>query len=92
MNPKLSQIKAMIQGAIAAHKDDVKQLRKAMKACQWRLRGPNGEFVGLKSLRCAFVPESEAFVFDGRDNEEAKLRMYEITLGSLTVEIIPQVK
>ncbi len=92
---KLSELQQMIAGVIAAYPAG-KARGNALKACQWRLRGPNGEFVGLSSivdgLRAKFVPEAEAMVFDGRDNEDIKLRAYERTLGALTVEILPQIK
>jgi len=61
-----------------------------MAAIKWRLRGPVGQFVGLGSgLKCAFVAESNAMIFDGRDNEEMKLATYQAELGNLTVEILP---
>jgi len=37
-------------------------------------------------------PESKALVFDGRDNEELKLCVYQAMLGQLTIEILPQTK
>lgn len=79
----------MIQGTLRANKDR----QRALKAIQWRLRGPRGEFVGLYvGLGCGFVPEENAIVFDGRDNEQQKLRTYQSALGNrLTVEILPQV-
>lgn len=54
----------------------------------WRLRGPQGQFVGLDGLRCAFVPEHEALTFDGRDNEATKLGIYQATLGPLRIELL----
>jgi len=91
-NP-LAELQAMIAGTVAAFADK-KMRAEAMQAIQWRLRGPNGEFVGLgglHGLQCSFVPESAAFVFDGRDNEKMKLATYEAALGELTVEILPQI-
>lgn len=82
----------MIQGTLRAFPVG-KERQEALKAIQWRLRGPNGEFVGLKpkSFRCAFVPESDALIFDGQDNEHLKHRVYSAMLGAaLTVEILPQ--
>lgn len=90
---KLTEIQAMIAGVLNAFPDTGKVNRRrtnALKACQWRLRGPNGEFVGLRHMACSFVPEASSFVFDGRDNEAMKLATYERALGPLTVEIIPQ--
>lgn len=63
---------------------------KALAGVRWRLRGTNGEFVGLNSqVRCAFVPQSEALIFDGRDSEEMKLATYQAALGALWVEVLP---
>lgn len=90
-NP-LEELQTMIRGTIEAY-PNINDRVKALKAIQWRLRGPNGEYIGLnKQLACSFVPESAALVFDGRDNEEMKLRAYEAALGPLTVEILPQAK
>jgi len=90
---KLSELQAMIRGTIDAHQVN-RNRQRALRAIQWRLRGPNGEFVGLgvlsDGLPCIFCPESSAMVFDGRDNETIKLATYERALGPLTVEIIPQ--
>ncbi len=101
MNPKLKELQAQIAGVLTAFpigqtKDAAYRLRvKALKACMWRLRGPNGEFVGLgplmEGLKCRFVPEAQGLIFDGRDNEERKLKTYEAALGPLVVEIIPQI-
>jgi hypothetical protein len=88
---KLTELKQMIAGTIAAYPDK-KQCWKAMQAIQWRLRGPNGEYVGInKQMACSFVPEDDSLVFDGRDNEDIKLATYQRALGNLAVEIIPQV-
>jgi hypothetical protein len=89
---KTAELKSMLAGAIAAL-PALKYRTEILKACQWRLRGPNGEYVGLtKQLACAFVPEADALVFDGRDNEDMKLATYQAALGELTIEIIPQTK
>lgn len=80
----------MIAGVLAAYPAG-RERTKALKACQWWLRGQQGQFVGLNNLACAFVPESLAQVFDGRDNEDQKLATYERALGPLAVEIIPQI-
>lgn len=88
---KLSELKDMIAGTVTAYPDPKKRW-KAMRAIQWRLRGLHGEFVGMDNLACAFVPESRALVFDGRDNEDLKLVFYQAALGDLTVEILPQIK
>lgn len=61
---------------------------KELEQIKWRLRGPNGEFVGLSTFRCDFVPEKNALIFDGRDNEDLKKRTFERVLGPLTVELI----
>lgn len=90
MNSTPTELSAMINGTVAAYPDN-KRLIPALKAIQWRLHGPNGEYVGLnRTLDCAFVPESAAFIFDGRDNEAMKLAIYQAALGPLTIEIIPQ--
>ena len=81
---KTNELKQMIQGAMKSASP-----RKALMACRWRLRGPNGEFVGMSGMRCAFVPESSALIFDGRDNEDAKLAFYQCFLGELLVEVLP---
>jgi hypothetical protein len=89
---KLSELQEMIQGTSKVHPDK-KARWEAMKAIAWRLRGLNGEYVGLNShAQCSFVPESRALVFDGRDNEEIKLAVYQSALGPLIVEILPQTK
>ena len=94
MNTKTAELKQMIEGAIRCTSPNMR--RKALKACMWRLRGPNGEYVGLNADKTAcpviaFVPESRALIFDGRDNEDMKLRTYEAVLGELTIEIVPQI-
>lgn len=90
---KTDELKQMIEGAIRFASPNMRT--KALKACQWRLRGPHGEYVGAgpaaQGLPCRFVPESKALVFDGRDNEDMKLAVFECALGALTVEIIPQI-
>ncbi len=82
----------MIEGVLAVYPAG-RERTKALKAVQWRLRGPLGQFVGLDAaLSCAFVPEAYGQVFDGRDNEDQKLATYERELGPLTVEVLPQSK
>lgn len=89
-NPKLSELQLMIQGTLDAYEDRRARL-DALKAIQWRLRGPHGEFVGVNGFfGVAFVPENDALIFDGRDNEARKLATYEAVLGQLTIEILPQ--
>lgn len=88
----LAELQAMIRGTIDAY-HDTKERWKAMKAIQWRLRGPAGQYVGNKGFwTLAFVPEANALIFDGRDNEAIKLRFYESVLGPLTIEILPQIR
>jgi hypothetical protein len=84
----LEELNQMIDGAARlANKE------QALKAVQWRFRGPNGEFVGLRGIKCAFVPESQASVFDGRDNAAHKLQFWQTILQApLSIEILPQVK
>lgn len=65
-----------------------KERNKALAKIKWRMRGPSGEFVGLNDLRCAFVPESGAMIFDGRDSETCRLATYQATLGPLRIELI----
>lgn len=92
MKTKLSEVQEMVRGALSRHPVKSKELQEELKAIQWRLRGPRGEHVGLvKLFNCAFVPESESLVFDGRDNEAMKLRVYELAIGvPLTIEVLPQ--
>jgi hypothetical protein len=88
----MDELNAMIKGTCEAFADS-KQRWKAMKAIQWRFRGPCGEFVGNRAMRAAFVSEAEATIFDGRDNAEMKQRFFEAVLKyPLTVEILPQSK
>lgn len=92
MKPALSELQTMIQGTAAVY-GNPRELRKALKAIQWRFRGPNGEYVTSGHElgdRVAFCPEDHATIFDGRDNETQKLAYYEAFLGPLTIEIIPQ--
>ena len=66
---------------------------EVLGAIQWRLRGPNGEFVGLNGALAAFVPESRGIVYNGFDNADLKLPFFESVLkAKLTVEILPQAK
>ena len=59
------------------------------KSVLWRMRGPDGEFVGINGrLAPAFVDERSALVFDGRDNEATKLAFFRITLGNLHIEVL----
>jgi hypothetical protein len=93
--PKLSELQLMIQGTLDAYQGEPMRAERlrALKAIQWRLRGPHGEFVGVNGFfGVAFVPENDALIFDGRDNEARKLAMYEAILGQLTIEILPQKK
>jgi len=90
MNTKTAEINAMIAGVCSQYPVG-NQRTKALKACLWRFRGPQGQFVGLNAGHdCAFVPESQSTVFDGRDNADVKLLFWEKSLGPLTVEILPQ--
>jgi hypothetical protein len=89
---RLSELSRMIAGTCEAFSEP-KARWKAMRAIQWRLRGPNGEFVGSKNMRCSFVPERESVIFDGRDNAENKLAFYEACLKvNLDIEILPHSK
>lgn len=79
-----------IEKACATTRPHTKARNKALAGVKWRLRGIHGEFVGLDSqVRCAFVPESEALVFDGQDNEERKIATYQAALGQLRLEVLP---
>ena len=92
-NPKLAELKAMIIGVVESTPAG-RTRTKALKACQWRMRGPNGEYVGLTGgarLICSFVSEAQAMILDGRDSYEIKLATFERELGPLSVEIIPQI-
>lgn len=68
---------------------------KAMKDLKWRLRAPGTDcYAGLiadgntaTGLRCVLGPVDTAQVFDGRDNEELKLRYWSAQLGPLMVEV-----
>lgn len=60
----------------------------ALKDIHWRLRGPQLEFVGVRGGVCAFVPENGAIVFNGLDNEDRLLRIYEWHLGPLSIELL----
>lgn len=90
----MNELKQMIAGVLKAYPPGHERI-KALKACQWRLRGPCGEFVGIGDVRSGFkgkfLPESHAQLFDGRDNEDLKFAVYQRDLGPLTVEIIPQI-
>lgn len=93
METKTHPIKAAIQSLGASWPSSGigrKAYQNALKSVQWRLRGPQGEFVGLlpNSFSCSFIPESDSLTFDGRDNEDAKLKYYESQLGPLTVEVL----
>lgn len=84
------ELQRMIDGAVKATPVG-RERTNALKAIQWRFRGPNGGFVGLKMQGmpiCAFVPEEKALVFDGRDNQVNKKAMYERALGPLTIEVL----
>ena len=79
-----------IEKACRSTEPQTKARNKALAGVKWRLRGIRREFVGLDSqCRCAFVSESEALVFDGRDNEEMKLATYQAALGQLVLEVLP---
>lgn len=81
----------MIAGTRAVFASDKNLILKSMKAIQWRLRGSNGEFVGLSGMRCSFVAEKDAIIFDARDNETIKTQTYSRALGALTIEILQQI-
>jgi hypothetical protein len=89
----LAELQTMITAAVARNPAGKARITE-LKAIQWRLRGPCGQFVGhgdiFTGFRGQFVPEASAIVFDGRDNEATKLDAYSRDLGPLTVEIIPQ--
>lgn len=82
----------MINGALQARMPSNGPSRmEVLQAIQWRMRGPNGEYVGLDGVFVAFVPESNAQIFCGVDNEDLKLDFYQSILGKLSIEIIPQI-
>lgn len=85
------ELNQMIDGALRANAHTAR--KEVLEAIQWRLRGPNGEFVGLNGVFASFVPESGAIVYNGFDNADLKLPFFQSVLKSeLTVEILPQSK
>lgn len=53
---------------------------KALAGVQWFLATEDGRAVGLRGLVYTLVPIEEAEIYDGRDNEEMKLRYFEAVL------------
>lgn len=89
----ISELQSMIEGTLTAFAHNPKLRTKALKAIQWRFRGPNGEYVASGERlgdKVAFCPQDRATIFDGRDNEAHKLSFYQTFLGPLTIEILPQ--
>lgn len=84
------ELSKMIAGTVAAYRIQRERV-KALKAIQWRFRGPHGEYCGLNTQwECCFCAESQASIFDGCDNEKTKLLFWERALKSkLTIEILP---
>lgn len=93
MPSQLSELREMITGTVRAYPDN-KGLMKALKAIQWRLRSADGRYVQLEPglFTSTLGPVETALVFDGRNNEEIKLRWYEMMLKQpLSIEILPQI-
>jgi hypothetical protein len=93
----LSELKTMIAAAIARNPAGRARLAE-LKAIQWRLVDAVGNYVqpcgGMADLMNPprFGPLDTAAVFDGRDNEDQKLRYFTATTGRvLSVEILPQI-
>lgn len=84
----LDELHQMIQGAGEAF-DNPDQRWEAMGAIEWRLRGPNGQYVGLDGVRAAFVPEEKALTFSGHDNEVRKIVYFQAVLRErISVEVL----
>lgn len=78
----LNDLQARIRDTIAAHPER-KARWKAMKQLKWRMYCPQlGLWAGMRGLDIVPVASvGEALVFDGRDNEEHKLRFYRASTG-----------
>lgn len=80
-----------IKAACAATQPKTKARNIALAAIKWRLEAHGGLVAGIDdSLVCGlFQPDSpHAQTFDGRDNEQMKLRYYQAVIG-VPLSIVP---
>lgn len=80
----LDQLAAKIAEAMAATKPKTRQRNDALAAIRWRLESASGLVAGLDDTGCCILCPADsplAQVFDGRDNEVMKQRMYQMLLG-----------
>ena len=61
---------------------------KALARIRWFLATDDARAVGLRGLTGTLVPLDEAEIFDGRDNEEMKLRYFEAVL-KVALRVVP---
>jgi hypothetical protein len=92
----ISEVTAMVNGTVKAFEGQPRRLQQAaLKACQWRLVSADGRAVQPTSclLEPARLGQRETgLVFDGRDNEAAKLAFFQAALKTpLFFDILPQV-
>lgn len=81
-------LKVAIAGAIAAT-DTPKARLKALSSIKWRLRSPAGQYAGLEGLRGVLTDAEHAQTYDGRDNEETKIKFWSAILGvQMAVELV----
>ena len=87
----------MIAGAIErGRKDGSKTYLAEFKAIQWRLVDKDGRSVNLQTVggvpyQPAWCHADDGIVFDGRDNEDMKLRFYSSAMRvPLFIQVLPQ--
>lgn len=82
-----------IAAAIASTKTGTKARASALSGIKWRLESESGLVAGLDNEGgCILCPAESplAQVFDGRDNEAMKLRVYQMLIGeTLSIVLLP---
>lgn len=65
-----------------------KERNAALKKVKWKLREASGLYAALDKVNIVLTDEKNAMVFDGRDNEQIKVKFYNAaTGGNFKVEI-----
>lgn len=87
----MNTLEKAIEGAMRATPAGTRARKKALASVKWRLRSPSGLYAGPGDglLESALVAESDAYVFDGRDNEQLKARYFSAVLKTpMMVELV----
>ncbi len=89
----MSELQQMIDGTVAAYKDQPKELRTALIAIEWRIVDGQGRALQTTGLgECSWVKREHGQVFDGRDNHVLKCKFFSVLMKTpVSVDILPQI-